>query len=111
MDATRYFFGILKIEKGKQKLINPEPTSEKFINLQKVHLLLAPVVSLVKRGAMKKDNSYFGDITQAEEIKEAEQKILETQRKAQEQLQKTLDKLNYDMKKIEELTLKKKKQF
>ena len=37
MDTTRYFFGILKIEKGKQKLINPEPTSEKnFINLRSI---------------------------------------------------------------------------
>ena len=55
---------------------------------------------------MKKDHNYFESITQAEEIKEAEQKILETQRKAQEQLQKTLDKLNYDMKQIEKLTEK-----
>ena len=55
---------------------------------------------------MKKDHNYFESITQAEEIKEAEQKILETQRKAEAQLQKTLDKLNYDMKQIKKLTEK-----
>ena len=44
--------------------------------------------------------------TQAEEIKEAEYKIFETQRKAQEQLQKTLDKLNYDMEQIKKLSEK-----
>ena len=40
------------------------------------------------------------------EIKEAEQKILETQRKAEAQLQKTLDKLNYDMEQIKKLSEK-----
>ena len=106
MDTTRYFFGILKIEKGKQKLINPEPTSEKTLLTSGPFSFIAPVISLVKRGAMKKDHNYFESITQAEEIKEAEHKIFETQRKAQEQLQKTLDKLNYDIKQIEKLTEK-----
>ena len=55
---------------------------------------------------MKKDHNYFESITQAEEIKEAEQKILETQRKAEAQLQKTLDKLNYDMEQIKKLSEK-----
>ena len=57
---------------------------------------------------MKKDHNYFESITQAEEIKEAEQKILETQRKAEAQLQKTLDKLNYDMEQIKKLSEKEK---
>ena len=74
MDTTRYFFGILKIEKGKQKLINPEPTSEKTLLTSGPFTFIAPVISLVKRGAMKKDNNYFESIEQAEEIKETEQK-------------------------------------
>ena len=56
---------------------------------------------MVKRGAMKKDHSYFESIEQAEQIKEAEQKILETQTRAMEALQKQLEKLDYDMKQIQ----------
>ena len=41
---------------------------------------------------MKKDHSYFESIEQAEQIKEAEEKILQTQIKAQIELQKQLDK-------------------
>ena len=106
MDTMQYFFGILKIEKGKQKLINPEPTSEKTLLTSGPFSFIAPVISLVKRGAMKKDHNYFESITQAEEIKEAEQKILETQRKAEAQLQKTLDKLNYYIEQIKKLSEK-----
>ena len=36
---------------------------------------------MVKRGAMKKDHSYFESIEQAEQIKEAEAKNFETQTK------------------------------
>ena len=61
---------------------------------------------MVKRGAMKKDHSYFESIEQAEQIKEAEQKILETQTRAMEALQKQLEKLDYDMKQIQKLTEK-----
>ena len=55
---------------------------------------------------MKKDHSYFESIEQAEQIKEAEQKILETQTRAMEALQKQLEKLDYDMKQIQKLTEK-----
>ena len=61
---------------------------------------------MVKRGAMKKDHSYFESIEQAEQIKEAEQKILETQTRAMQALQKQLEKLDYDMKQIQKLTEK-----
>ena len=106
MDTMQYFFGILKIEKGKQQIINPEPTAEKRLIATGPFSFIAPVVSMVKRGAMKKDHSYFESIEQAEQIKEAEQKILETQTKAMEALQKQLEKLDYDMKQIQKLTEK-----
>ena len=61
---------------------------------------------MVKRGAMKKDHSYFESIEQAEQIKEAEAKNFETQTKAIEALQKQLEKLDYDMKQIQKLTEK-----
>ena len=83
METMQYFFGILKIEKGKQKIINPEPTADKKLIAQGPFKFIAPVVSIVKRGAMKKDHSYFESIEQAEQIKEAEEKILQTQIKAQ----------------------------
>ena len=108
LDTTRYFFGILKIEKGKQKLINPEPTAEKYEVTTGPFTFIAPVVSLVKRGAMKKDYSYFESIEQAEQIKEAEEKILETQTRVQKELQKQMDKLNLDIKKLTELGEKEK---
>ena len=104
MDTMQYFFGILKIEKGKQQIINPEPTAEKRLIATGPFSFIAPVVSMVKRGAMKKDHSYFESIEQAEQIKEAEQKILETQTRAMEALQKQLEKLDYDMKQIQKLT-------
>ena len=106
MDTMQYFFGILKIEKGKQQIINPEPTAEKRLIATGPFSFIAPVVSMVKRGAMKKDHSYFESIEQAEQIKEAEQKILETQTRAMEALQKQLEKLDYDMKQIQKLTEK-----
>ena len=106
MDTMQYFFGILKIEKGKQQIINPEPTAEKRLIASGPFSFIAPVVSMVKRGAMKKDHSYFESIEQAEQIKEAEQKILETQTRAMEALQKQLEKLDYDMKQIQKLTEK-----
>ena len=86
----QYFFGILKIEKGKQKLINPEPTADKKIIAQGPFKFIAPVVSLVKRGAMKKDHSYFESIEQAEQIKEAEEKLLQAQMKAQDRITKAI---------------------
>ena len=106
MDTMQYFFGILKIEKGKQQIINPEPTAEKRLIATGPFSFIAPVVSMVKRGAMKKDHSYFESIEQAEQIKEAEQKILETQTRAMEALRKQLEKLDYDMKQIQKLTEK-----
>ena len=106
MDTMQYFFGILKIEKGKQQIINPEPTAEKRLIATGPFSFIAPVVSMVKRGAMKKDHSYFESIEQAEQIKEAEQKILETQTRAMQALQKQLEKLDYDMKQIQKLTEK-----
>ena len=106
MDTMQYFFGILKIEKGKQQIVNPEPTAEKRLIATGPFSFIAPVVSMVKRGAMKKDHSYFESIEQAEQIKEAEQKILETQTRAMEALQKQLEKLDYDMKQIQKLTEK-----
>ena len=106
METMQYFFGILKIEKGKQQIINPEPTAEKRLIATGPFSFIAPVVSMVKRGAMKKDHSYFESIEQAEQIKEAEQKILETQTRAMEALQKQLEKLDYDMKQIQKLTEK-----
>ena len=106
MDTMQYFFGILKIEKGKQQIINPEPTAEKRLIASGPFSFIAPVVSMVKRGAMKKDHSYFESIEQAEQIKEAEQKILETQTRAMEALRKQLEKLDYDMKQIQKLTEK-----
>ena len=82
METMQYFFGILKIEKGKQKIINPEPTADKKIIAQGPFKFIAPVVSIVKRGAMKKDHSYFESIEQAEKIKEAQEKVLKTQIKS-----------------------------
>ena len=108
LDTTRYFFGILKIEKGKQKLINPDPTADKYEVTTGPFTFIAPVVSLVKRGAMKRDRSYFESIEQAEQIREAEEKIIETQIKVQKELQKQMDKLNLDMKKLAELGEKEK---
>ena len=108
LDTTRYFFGILKIEKGKQKLLNPEPTADKKEVCTGPFTFIAPVVSLVKRGAMRKDYSYFESIEQAEQIREAEEKILKTQIKVQEELQKQLEKMQVDIAKLTELGEKEK---
>ena len=59
METMQYFFGILKIEKGKQKIYNPEPSADNKVIAQGPFKFIAPVVSLVRRGAMKKDHSYF----------------------------------------------------
>ena len=83
METMQYFFGILKIEKGKQMIINPEPTAEKKTIAQGPFKFIAPVVSIVKRGAMKRDYSYFESIEQAEKIKEAQETVLKTQLKVQ----------------------------
>jgi len=104
MDTVQYFFGILKIEKGKQKIINPEPTAEKRILAQGPFKFIAPVVSIVKRGAMKRDYSYFESIEQAEKIKEAQETVLKTQLKVQEEIQKELMRMQKKM--IAELSMK-----
>ena len=90
METMQYFFGILKIEKGKQLIINPEPTADKKILAQGPLSFIAPVVSIMRRGAMKKDYSYFESIEQAEKIQEAQEKVLRTQLKVQEEIQKEL---------------------
>jgi transcriptional regulator with XRE-family HTH domain len=76
METMQYFFGILKIEKGKQQIINPEPTADKKILAQGPFKFIAPVVSLIKRGAMKRDLSYFESIEQSEKINEAQETII-----------------------------------
>ena len=57
---------------------------------------------------MKQDYYYLESIEKAEQIREAEEKILETQIKVQRELQKQMDKLNLDMKKLAELGEKEK---
>ena len=111
MDTMQYFFGILKIEKGKQKLINPEPTADKKELATGPFNFIAPVVSVIKRGAMRKDYDYFESIEQAEQIKEAEAKIFEAQLKAQKEIEKQLEKLQIDIKKMTELTEKDKEKL
>tara|TARA_E500000331_G_scaffold9617_1_gene8954 strand:+ start:277 stop:1521 length:1245 start_codon:yes stop_codon:yes gene_type:complete len=90
METMQYFFGILKIEKGKQQIINPEPTADKKILAYGPFKFIAPVVSLIKRGAMKRDHSYFESIEQSEKINEAQETIYAAQMKAQEELDKLL---------------------
>ena len=104
MDTRQYFFGILKIESGKQKLYNPEPTAEKRILCEGKFSFIAPVVALVKRGAMKVNSNYFESIEQTEQIKAA----LEIQYKAQEALQKQMMELDISMQKLKELSKKEK---
>ena len=111
METMQYFFGILKIEKGKQKIYNPEPTAEKALIATGPFSFIAPVVSMVKRGAMKKDMSYFESIEQAEQIKEAEAKIFEAQQKVHKELEKQLEKLQIDLKKLNDLTEQDKKKI
>ena len=107
MDAMQYFFGILKIEKGKQKIINPEPSAEKDILAEGPFAFIAPVVSLVKRGAMKKDNSYFESIEQAELIKET----AAIQAQIQKEIEIKLEKLNLDLEKLTSLGEKEKQKI
>ena len=104
MDTRQYFFGILKIENGKQKLYNPEPTSEKRILCEGKFSFIAPVIALVKRGAMKVNYDYHESIEQSEQIKQA----LELQYKAQEALQKQMRELDISMQKLKELSKKEK---
>ncbi len=104
METMQYFFGILKIEKGKQKIINPEPTAEKKILAQGPFKFIAPVISIVKRGAMRRDHSYFESIEQAEKIKEAQETVLRTQLKVQEEIQKELMRMQKKM--IADLSMK-----
>ena len=85
MDTRQYFWNT-KIESGKQKLYNPEPTAEKRILCEGKFSFIAPVVALVKRGSMKVNSNYFESIEQTEQIKAA----LEIQYKAQEALQKQM---------------------
>ena len=96
MDTMQYFFGILKIEKGKQKLLNPEPTSDKKELATGPFSFIAPVVSIVKRGAMKKDHSYFESIEQSEKIKEA----MDKQVRLQMEINKAIAKIQDDTKRI-----------
>ena len=103
METMQYFFGILKIEKGKQLILNPEPSAEKKILAQGPFNFIAPVISIVKRGAMKKDYSYFESIEQAEKINEAQEAVLRTQLKVQEEIQKELNRMNKKI--IAELSL------
>ncbi len=107
MDAMQYFFGILKIDKGKQKIINPEPSAEKDILAEGPFAFIAPVVSLVKRGAMKKDNSYFESIEQAELIKET----AAIQAQIQKEIEIKLEKLNLDLEKLTSLGEKEKQKI
>ena len=97
METMQYFFGILKIEKGKQQIINPEPTADKKILAQGPFKFIAPVVSLIKRGAMKRDLSYFESIEQSEKINEAQETIYAAQMKAQEELDKLLRTMNKNL--------------
>jgi len=97
METMQYFFGILKIEKGKQVIINPEPTADKKIIAQGPFKFIAPVVSLIKRGAMKRDLSYFESIEQSEKINEAQETIYAAQMKAQEELDKLLRTMNKNL--------------
>ena len=107
MDAMQYFFGILKIDRGKQKIINPEPTAEKEILAEGPFAFIAPVVSLIKRGAMKKDNSYFESIEQAELIKET----AAIHAQIQKEIEVKLAKLNLDIEKLKELGEKEKEKI
>jgi transcriptional regulator with XRE-family HTH domain len=97
METMQYFFGILKIEKGKQQIINPEPTADKKILAYGPFKFIAPVVSLIKRGAMKRDLSYFESIEQSEKINEAQETIYAAQMKAQEELDKLLRTMNKNL--------------
>jgi len=100
METMQYFFGILKIEKGKQTIINPEPTAEKKVLAQGPFTFIAPVVSIIKRGAMKRDLSYFESIEQSEKINEAQETIYAAQMKAQEELDKLLRSMDKSLKDI-----------
>ena len=60
---------------------------------------------------MRKDYDYFESIEQAEQIKEAEAKIFEAQLKAQKEIEKQLEKLQIDIKKMTELTEKDKEKL
>ena len=97
METMQYFFGILKIEKGKQTIINPEPTADKKVLATGPFKFIAPVVSLIKRGAMKRDLSYFESIEQSEKINEAQETIYAAQMKAQEELDKLLRTMNKNL--------------
>ena len=108
METMQYFFGILKIEKGKQTIINPEPTADKKILAHGPFKFIAPVVSLIKRGAMKRDLSYFESIEQSEKINEAQETIYAAQIKAQEELDKLLRTLD---KNLADLTNKEKEKL
>ena len=109
METMQYFFGILKIEKGKQLIINPEPTADKKILAQGPFSFIAPVVSIMRRGAMKKDYSYFESIEQAEKIQEAQEKVLRTQLKVQEEIQKELARMQKKI--IADLSMKELEQW
>jgi transcriptional regulator with XRE-family HTH domain len=111
MDTTQYFFGILQIQKGKQILINPEPTSDQKQITVGPFSFIAPVVATVKRGSMRKDHDYHQSISYAEDIKEAEEKILATQEKVQAELKKQLERMEYDIKKLNELSEKEKEKL
>ena len=106
METMQYFFGILKIEKGKQLIINPEPTAEKKILAQGPFNFIAPVVSIMKRGAMKRDHSYFESIEQAEKINEAQETLQKAQMKAQEELDKHIEKLKHMNKTLADISEK-----
>ena len=60
---------------------------------------------------MRKDYDYFESIEQAEQMKEAEAKIFEAQLKAQKEIEKQLQKLQIDIKRMTELTEKDKEKL
>lgn len=111
MDTMQYFFGVLKIEQGKQKILNPEPTAEKRIICTGPFIFISPVVSLVRRGSMKKNYEYFQSISQAEEIRSAEDNITKTQVQVYKALKDELKKIKINMNDMNYMTTKQKKEL
>jgi|DEB0MinimDraft_6_1074348.scaffolds.fasta_scaffold01685_12 hypothetical protein len=68
LNTHRYWFGIFKVEKGVQKLINPEPEAEKKVLITGPFDFVAPVAAVVRPSAMKRDYDYYESMNAAKEL-------------------------------------------
>lgn len=115
-NPKRYWFGIFKVERGKQFLINPEPTSDKPKIMTGPFEFVAPVAAMVRPSAMRRDYEYYEGMENAARLFDYQDKMqneikmkeliqkykLEEEERARKDLEKRIDRMMEKLKKQEE---------